>query len=72
MKNCYDDMDGRLIGSYEGLKAELQDVLNQTEDEEEREDIETLLQDLEEYQDYDGQLVLDDNNGMGYSIKEGE
>lgn len=70
----FNDMD-ESIGYYKDLYAMfvsvIEDALKKHDSELAQEQVGYLVE-LDEYKDYDGLLVLSDNNGMGYTIKEYE
>lgn len=76
MDNCiFDDNTNGSIGFYKDLKSGL---IKQTKEfidkgyyEDATEAI-TILDDLENYDNYNGLLLIQDNNGMGYTIREYE
>ena len=74
MENCiFDDRDNSTIGFYKDIKAGLKKQAEEyLEDDnwEEAKDISDLLLDLEGWADNERLLVLSDNNGMGYTIRE--
>lgn len=64
-----DDFD-RLIGSYADVKRYLIDTVKKQIDNGEYEtDVLEILADLESYKDTSELVVVDDNNGMGYTVK---
>ena len=76
MENCiYNSNDNITIGYYKDLKAGLKKVIEEyikDDNWEEAKDLADLLLDLNEWADNGNLLVLSNNNGMGYSIKEYE
>ena len=76
MDNCiFDDNTNGSIGFYKDLKAGLKKQAEEfiaDDNWEEAKDIADLLLDLEAWADNERLLVLSDNNGMGYTIKEYE
>lgn len=76
MENCiYNDSNNNIIGYYEDLKAGLKKIIEdyiKEDNWEEAKDMTDLLLDLNEWTDNGNLLVLSDNNGMGYTIKEYE
>lgn len=76
MENCiYNDNDNSTIGYYQdlkaGLKKQAEDFIKE-DNWEMAKDMADLLLDLNAWADNESLLVLSDNNGMGYSIKEYE
>lgn len=76
MENCiYDDNNNNTIGFYKDLKAGLKEQAEEfikSDNFEMAQEIADLLLDIEAYTDNGNLLVLSDNNGMGYTIKEYE
>lgn len=76
MENCiYNDNNNNTIGYYKDIKAGLKKIIEdyiKEDNWEETKDMVELLQDLNERTDNGNLLVLSDNNGMGYTIKEYE
>lgn len=76
MENCiYNSNDNITIGYYQDLKAGLKKIVEdyiKDDNWEEAKDMADLLLDLNEWADNGNLLVLSDNNGMGYTIKEYE
>ncbi len=74
MENCiYDDNNNDTIGFYKDIKAGLKKQAEEylkDDNWEEAKDISDLLLDLEGWADNERLLVLSDNNGMGYTIRE--
>jgi hypothetical protein len=74
MENCiYDDNTNDTIGFYKDIKAGLKKQAEEylkDDNWEEAKDIADLLLDLEGWADNERLLVLSDNNGMGYTIRE--
>ena len=71
----YNDNTNNTYGFYGGMKAELIEQLKEftkDEDWEKVQEMTELLTDLEEWKESDNMLVLSENNGMGYTIKEYE
>lgn len=71
----YNDNNNNTIGYYKDLKAELKKIIEdyiKEDNWEEAKDMADLLLDLNAWTDNGNLLVLSDNNGMGYSIKEYE
>lgn len=71
----YNDSNNSTIGYYKDLKAELKKIIEdyiKEDNWEEAKDMADLLLDLNAWTDNGNLLVLSDNNGMGYSIKEYE
>lgn len=69
----YNDSNNNTIGYYKDLKAELKKIIEdyiKEDNWEEVKDMADLLLDLNAWADNENLLVLSDNNGMGYSIKE--
>lgn len=66
----YDDNTDNTIGFYQDLKAELIKNAKDWLDEGDFEQVQTCaenLQELEQYREFDGLLVLSENNGMGFT-----
>lgn len=76
MENCiFNDENNNTIGYYKDIKAGLKKQAEEylkDDNWEEAKDISDLLLDLEGWADNERLLVLSDNNGMGYTIKEYE
>lgn len=76
MENCiYNSNNNTTIGYYTDIKAGLKKQAEEflaTDNWEMAKDIADLLLDLEAWTDNESLLVLSDNNGMGYTIKEYE
>lgn len=76
MENCiYDSNNNNIIGFYKDIKAGLKKQIEEyisDDNWEEAKDLADLLLDLNEWADNGNLLVLSDNNGMGYTIKEYE
>lgn len=76
MENCiYNSNDNSTIGYYKDLKAGLKKVIEdyiKEDNWEEAKDMADLLLDFNAWADNENLLVLSNNNGMGYSIKEYE
>lgn len=76
MENCiYNSNDNITIGYYKDLKAGLKKVIEdyiKEDNWEEAKDMADVLLDLNEWADNGNLLVLSDNNGMGWTIKEYE
>lgn len=76
MENCiYNNNDNSTIGYCKDLKAGLKKIIEdyiKDDNWEEAKDMADLLLDLNEWVDNENLLVLSDNNGMGYTIKEYE
>lgn len=76
MKNCiFDDNTNDTIGYYKDLKAGLKEQAVEFLEAEQYEmvgDITSMLLDLEEYKESDNLLVVSENNGMGWTIREYE
>lgn len=74
MENCiFNDNDNSTIGYYKDLKAGLKKTIEdyiKDENWEEVKDMADLLLDLNAWAGNESLLVLSDNNGMGYTIKE--
>ena len=74
MDNCiFDDDTNNTIGRYKDLKAGLKEQAQEFLEGEDYEQVETMceiLLDLESYKESDSLLVLSENNGMGWTIKE--
>lgn len=71
----FNDNTENTYGFYGGMKAELIAQLKEftrDEDWEKVQEMTELLTDLEEWKESDNMLVLSENNGMGYTIKEYE
>lgn len=71
----YNANNNNTIGYYKDLKAELKKIIEdyiKEDNWEEAKDMVDLLLDLNERTDNGNLLVLSDNNGMGYTIKEYE
>lgn len=71
----YNDNNNSTIGYYKDLKAELKKIIEdyiKEDNWEEAKDMADLLLDLNEWTDNGNLLVLSDNNGMGYTIREYE
>lgn len=70
--NCiFNDIDNSTIGFYRDMvkliKEQASNALQANEHEQALDMIE-ILHELDNYTNYDGLLVLSDNNGMGYTI----
>lgn len=76
MENCiYNSNDNSTIGYYQDLKAGLKKIIEdyiKDDNWEEAKDMADLLLDLNAWADNGNLLVLSDNNGMGWTIKEYE
>lgn len=76
MENCiYNSNDNITIGYYKDLKAGLKKVIEdyiKDDNWEEAKDMADVLLDFNAWADNENLLVLSDNNGMGYTIKEYE
>lgn len=76
MENCiYNSNDNSTIGYCKDLKAGLKEQAEEfikSDDFEMAQEIADLLLDLNAWADNENLLVLSDNNGMGYTIKEYE
>lgn len=77
MKNIIETDNGDLIGYYSDLSAELYnmakgelDNLCMYDTQEVIDKLELLKELDDNWEDYDGLLVLSENNGMGYTIRE--
>lgn len=74
MKNnnvIYNDKD-ECIGYFEDLVALYKGMLKNSLDEDDLEEVKTLVEELEDiynYSDYDGLIVLSENNGMGFTAR---
>lgn len=71
----YNDNNNSAIGYYKDLKAELKKIIEdyiKEDNWEEAKDMADLLLDLNAWTDNGNLLVLSDNNGMGYTIREYE
>lgn len=71
----YNDNNNSTIGYYKDLKAELKKIIEdyiKEDNWEEAKDMADLLLDLNAWTDNGNLLVLSDNNGMGYTIREYE
>lgn len=69
----YRDSDNAMIGYPSGLQCEIKDGLldhAKSDNWEEVKDLADLLLDLNGWQNNPNLLVVSDNNGMGWSIKE--
>ena len=72
--NCiFNDIDDSTIGFYSDMvkliKEQASNALQANEYEQALDMIE-ILHELDNYTDYDGLLVLSDNNGMGYTVSQ--
>ncbi len=76
MENCiYNSNNNNTIGYYKDIKAGLKEQAEEfikSDNFEMAKEISDLLLDIEAYTDNESLLVLSDNNGMGYTIKEYE
>lgn len=76
MENCiFNDNDNSTIGYCKDLKAGLKKQAEEfikSDNFEMAQEIADILLELEAYTDNENLLVLSDNNGMGYTIKEYE
>ena len=66
----YNDND-ETIGYFKDIYALYEELLSEKTKEKDIEEAESLIQqmkDLMEYEDYDGLLVLSENNGMGFTV----
>lgn len=76
MENCiFDDRNNNSIGFYSDLRTGLVKQVGEfmeSKDYEMASDLCDLLLDLETYSEYEGLLVMSDNNGMGYTIRKYE
>ena len=76
MENCiFDDRNNDTIGFYGDIKAGLKKQAEEfiaDDNWEEAKGIADVLLDLNAWADNENLLVLSDNNGMGYTIKEYE
>lgn len=76
MENCiYNSNDNITIGYYKDLKAGLKKVIEdyiKDDNWEEAKDMADVLLDFNAWADNGNLLVLSDNNGMGWTIKEYE
>lgn len=74
MENCiYNSNDNSTVGYCEDLKAGLKKIIEnyiKEDNWEEAKELADVLLDLNGWADNGNLLVLSDNNGMGYTIKE--
>ena len=74
MNNCiYNNNDNSIIGYYKDIKAGIKKIVEdyiKEDNWEEAKDMADLLLDLNGRADNGNLLVLSDNNGMGWSIRE--
>ena len=74
MENCiFDDRNNDTIGFYKDIKAGLKKQAEEFikgDNFEMAQEMADILLDLEAYTDNERLLVLSDNNGMGYTIRE--
>ena len=76
MENCiFDENTNDTIGFYKdlvaGLGEQVRDFVKE-KDYEMAQEIMSVLADLEKFKESDNLLVLSDNNGMGYTVREYE
>ena len=67
----FNDMD-ETIGYYKDIVALYKDLINGATERNEMEEVKMLAEQLEEineFSEYDGLLVLSENNGMGFTCK---
>lgn len=73
MSNVITRDNGDIIGFYPDLRVEVKNIVeaySKSEQWEEVKDMADLLLDLNGWADNENLLVISDNNGMGYTIKE--
>ena len=67
----FNDMD-ETLGYYKDIVALYQDLISGATERNEMEEVKMLAEQLEEineFSEYDGLLVLSENNGMGFTCK---
>lgn len=68
-----DNMDGKIIGTYDDIRHKIFDALKKAianKDDEQSDMICGLIDELHMFLGTDKTLVLDDHDGMGYTITE--
>lgn len=67
----FNDMD-ETLGYYKDIVALYQDLINGATERNDMEEVKMLadeLDEINEFSEYDGLLVLSENNGMGFTCK---